>query len=92
MGPTAAGPGMRFAAYGQRVLAAFPLLAALYHVASHGVSKTLLFLEAGVIEHSTATLDMDRLGGLIHRLRASIRVPARCVKGVWLEAQCGRVD
>ena len=68
---TAAGAGMTFAAYGQRTLAAFLLLAALYHVASHGVSKTLLFLEAGVIEHSTGTRDMDRLGGLIHRLPRS---------------------
>ena len=68
---TAAGAGMTFVAYGQRTLAAFLLLAALYHVASHGVSKTLLFLEAGVIEHSTGTRDMDRLGGLIHRLPRS---------------------
>ena len=68
---TAAGAGMTFAAYGQRTLAAFLLLAALFHVASHGVSKTLLFLEAGVVEHSTGTRDMDRLGGLIHRLPRS---------------------
>lgn len=65
---TAAGAGMMFASYGQQVLAAFLLLAALYHVASHGVAKTLLFLEAGVIEHAAGTRDMDRLGGLIRRL------------------------
>ena len=35
---------------------------------NHGTYKTLLFLEAGVIEHATGTRDMDRLGGLVHRL------------------------
>lgn len=70
---TAAGAGMTFGSYGRRDLAALLLLAALYHVASHGVSKTLLFLEAGVIEHATGTRDMDRLGGLIRRLpRAAV--------------------
>jgi len=64
----AIGAAITFTAYGQHTLGAFLLLAALYHVANHGLYKTLLFLEAGVIEHTTATRDMDRLGGLIHRL------------------------
>lgn len=64
----AIGAGMTFTSYGQPMLGAFLLLAALYHVANHGLYKTLLFLEAGVIEHATGTRDMDRLGGLIHRL------------------------
>lgn len=64
----AIGAGMTFTSYGQPVLGAFLLLAALYHVANHGLYKTLLFLEAGVIEHATGTRDMDRLGGLVHRL------------------------
>jgi hydrogenase-4 component B len=68
---TAAGAGMAFASYGQRRLAAFLLLAALYHVANHGTYKTLLFLEAGVVEHATGTRDMDRLGGLVHRMPRS---------------------
>jgi hydrogenase-4 component B len=67
----AIGAAMTFTSYGQRTLGAFLLLAALYHVANHGLYKTLLFLEAGVIEHATATRDMDRLGGLIHRLPRS---------------------
>ncbi|HVA61730.1 MAG TPA: proton-conducting transporter membrane subunit [Mycobacteriales bacterium] len=65
---TAAGAGMTFGSYGQRDLAAFLLLGALYHVANHGTYKTLLFLNAGVVEHATGTRDMDRLGGLIRRL------------------------
>jgi formate hydrogenlyase subunit 3/multisubunit Na+/H+ antiporter MnhD subunit len=68
---TAFGAAMIFGAYGQRALWAFLLLAGLYHVASHGICKTLLFLEAGVVEHATGTRDMDRLGGLIHRLPRS---------------------
>ena len=65
---TAFGAAMTFGAYGQRALWAFLLLAGLYHVVNHGACKTLLFLEAGVVEHATGTRDMDRLGGLIHRL------------------------
>jgi hydrogenase-4 component B len=68
---TAFGAAMLFGAYGQRDLWAFLLLAGLYHVANHGGYKTLLFLEAGVVEHATGTRDMDRLGGLIHRLPRS---------------------
>jgi hydrogenase-4 component B len=69
----AVGAGMTFSSYGQPILGAFLLLAALYHVANHWVYKTLLFLEAGVIEHANGTRDMDRLGGLIHRLpRAAV--------------------
>lgn len=65
---TALGAAMTFDAYRLPMLGAFLLLAALYHCANHGVYKTLLFLEAGVIEHATETRDMDRLGGLVHRL------------------------
>jgi formate hydrogenlyase subunit 3/multisubunit Na+/H+ antiporter MnhD subunit len=70
---TAFGAAMTFWAYHQRLLWAFLLLTGLYHVANHGSYKTLLFLEAGVIEHATGTRDFDRLGGLAHRMpRASV--------------------
>jgi formate hydrogenlyase subunit 3/multisubunit Na+/H+ antiporter MnhD subunit len=65
---TAFGAAMTFRAYHQPALWAFLLLAGLYHVANHGSYKTLLFLEAGVVEHATGTRDMDRLGGLARRL------------------------
>ena len=68
---TAFGAALIFGAYHQPALLAFLLLAGLYHVANHGTYKTLLFLEAGVIEHAAGTRDMDRLGGLIHRLPRS---------------------
>jgi len=65
------GAAMVFGSYGRRDLWAFLLLAGLYHVANHGTYKSLLFLEAGVVEHAAGTRDMDRLGGLIHRLPRS---------------------
>jgi len=68
---TAFGAAMTFLAYGQRLLWAFLLLAGLYHVANHGSYKTLLFQEAGVIEHATGTREFDRLGGLAHRMPRS---------------------
>jgi hydrogenase-4 component B len=68
---TAFGAAMIFHAYRLPALSAFLLIAGLYHVANHGCYKTLLFLEAGVVEHATGTRDMDRLGGLVHRLPRS---------------------
>ena len=68
---TALGAGMTFTSYGVRYLGSFLLLVALYHVVNHGAYKTLLFLEAGVVEHATGTRDLDHLGGLVHRLRAT---------------------
>jgi len=63
------GAAMLFGAYHQPDLWAFLLLAGLYQAVNHGTYKTLLFLEAGVVEHTTDTRDMDALGGLVHRLR-----------------------
>ena len=68
---TAFGASLTFTANGQRVLGAFLLLVGLYHTVNHGTSKALLFLEAGVVEHAAGTLDLDRLGGLVHRLPRS---------------------
>ena len=68
---TALGAGLTFGAYHQPALATFMLLAALYHAVNHGIYKTLLFMQAGVIEHAARTRDLDRLGGLIHRLPGS---------------------
>jgi hydrogenase-4 component B len=65
---TGLGAAMVFTAYGQRAIGTFLLIVALYHSLNHGIYKTLLFQEAGVIEHATGTRDLDRLGGLIRRL------------------------
>jgi hydrogenase-4 component B len=70
---TATGAAMMFQAGHQPRLGAYMLMAAIYHTINHGVYKTLLFLEAGVVEHATGTRDLDRLGGLARRMpRASV--------------------
>ncbi|MHB8533730.1 MAG: proton-conducting transporter transmembrane domain-containing protein [Solirubrobacteraceae bacterium] len=44
------------------------LSAALFHVVNHAVFKSLLFLGAGAIDSAVGTRELDRLGGLIHRM------------------------
>jgi NADH:ubiquinone oxidoreductase subunit 5 (subunit L)/multisubunit Na+/H+ antiporter MnhA subunit len=50
------------------VAAALALTAALFHVFNHSVFKSLLFFGAGAVLTSTGERDMERLGGLIHRM------------------------
>ncbi|MGH9106633.1 MAG: proton-conducting transporter membrane subunit [Acidimicrobiales bacterium] len=78
----ALGAAMTFASYGRRDLGAFLLLVALYHVVNHGAYKTLLFLEAGVVEHGAGTRDLDHLGGLVHRMRATSVISLIGVLGI----------
>jgi hydrogenase-4 component B len=70
MGIVAAGIGaaMVFVATDHRVLGAVALIAGLYHLANHSVYKALLFLGSGAVEAGTGTRDLDRLGGIIHRM------------------------
>ena len=48
--------------------AALALAAALYHALNHAAFKGLLFLGAGSVLHATGTRNMNRHGGLIHRM------------------------
>jgi NADH:ubiquinone oxidoreductase subunit 5 (subunit L)/multisubunit Na+/H+ antiporter MnhA subunit len=48
--------------------AALALTAALLHVFNHSVFKSLLFFGAGAVLGATGERDMERLGGLIHRM------------------------
>ena len=48
--------------------AALGLTAALFHVFNHSVFKSLLFFGAGAVLTATGERDMERLGGLIHRM------------------------
>ncbi|GAA0981395.1 oxidoreductase [Acrocarpospora macrocephala] len=57
-----------FAAWGNAVLAALALTAALLHVVNHAGFKTLLFLAAGSVQRATGTRDLDQLGGLRTRM------------------------
>jgi hydrogenase-4 component B len=59
------GLSLIFAAYGMDAFAALALTAALYHVASHAMFKSLLFLGTGSVLHATGERNLGRLGGLI---------------------------
>ncbi|MCK7475981.1 MAG: hypothetical protein MZV49_26355 [Rhodopseudomonas palustris] len=51
--------------------AALALTAALFHVLNHSLFKSLLFFGAGAVLTATGERDMERLGGLIHRMPAT---------------------
>jgi hydrogenase-4 component B len=48
--------------------AALALTAALFHVLNHSVFKSLLFFGAGAVLSATGARDLERLGGLVHRM------------------------
>jgi hydrogenase-4 component B len=64
----AAGLAAIFLGTGHPTLAALGLVATLYHALNHAMFKSLLFLGAGAIVQSTHERNLERLGGLIHRL------------------------
>ncbi len=64
----ALGAGFAFVALGHPLLGGIALVAGLYHMVNHSVYKTALFLGAGAIDRATGTHDLDRLGGLMHRM------------------------
>jgi formate hydrogenlyase subunit 3/multisubunit Na+/H+ antiporter MnhD subunit len=62
------GLALAFQANGIGWAAALALTAALFHVFNHSLFKSLLFFGAGSVLNATGQRDMDRLGGLIHRM------------------------
>ena len=62
------GLALAFRANGFPLAAALSLTAALFHVLNHSLFKSLLFFGAGAVESATGERDMERLGGLIHRM------------------------
>jgi hydrogenase-4 component B len=62
------GLALAFQAQGMKVAAALSLTAALLHVLNHALFKSLLFFGAGAVLVATGERDLDRLGGLIHRM------------------------
>jgi hydrogenase-4 component B len=62
------GLALAFQANGMQAAAALALTAALFHVFNHSVFKSLLFFGAGAVLGATGERDMERLGGLIHRM------------------------
>ncbi len=62
------GLAMAFRANGMQLAAALAFTAALLHVFNHSLFKSLLFFGAGAVLTATGERDMERLGGLIHRM------------------------
>ena len=62
------GLALAFEANGMGLAAALALTAALFHVLNHAFFKSLLFFGAGAVLTATGERDMERLGGLIHRM------------------------
>jgi len=62
------GLALAFNANGLHAAAALALTAALFHVFNHSVFKSLLFFGSGAVLTATGERDMEKLGGLIHRM------------------------
>jgi len=74
------GLALAFRANAMDWAAALALTAALFHVLNHSLFKSLLFFGAGAVLTATGERDMDRLGGIIHRMPvSSVAFLAGCV-------------
>jgi formate hydrogenlyase subunit 3/multisubunit Na+/H+ antiporter MnhD subunit len=62
------GLALAFKSEGMLFAAALAFTAALLHVFNHSLFKSLLFFGAGAVLIATGERDMERLGGLIHRM------------------------
>jgi formate hydrogenlyase subunit 3/multisubunit Na+/H+ antiporter MnhD subunit len=62
------GLALAFQANGLKLAAALAFTAALFHVLNHSFFKSLLFFGAGAVLTATGERDMEKLGGLIHRM------------------------
>jgi formate hydrogenlyase subunit 3/multisubunit Na+/H+ antiporter MnhD subunit len=65
---TGLGLALAFKAEGSDFIAALAFTAALLHVLNHAFFKSLLFFGAGCVLTATGERDMEKLGGLIHRM------------------------
>ncbi len=64
----ALGLSLAFAGDHMAAASALALIAALFHALNHTLFKSALFFGAGAVLTATGARDMERLGGLIHRL------------------------
>jgi formate hydrogenlyase subunit 3/multisubunit Na+/H+ antiporter MnhD subunit len=62
------GLALAFEANGIDWAAALALTATLFHCLNHSLFKSLLFFGAGAVAHATGLRDIERLGGLIHKM------------------------
>ncbi len=65
------GAGISLLSSGYNVLGSLALIASLYHVFAHAVSKGLMFLNAGAVLYATGTRDLDELGALAKYMPAT---------------------
>ena len=62
------GLALGFRAASMNGAAALALIAALFHVLNHSLFKSLLFFGSGAVLTATGQRDMEKLGGLIHKM------------------------
>jgi formate hydrogenlyase subunit 3/multisubunit Na+/H+ antiporter MnhD subunit len=62
------GLALAFKSEGMTSAAALALTAGLFHALNHSLFKSLLFFGAGAVLNTTGERNMERLGGLIHRM------------------------
>jgi hydrogenase-4 component B len=62
------GLALAFRADGFQTAAILALTAALFHAFNHSIFKSLLFFGSGTVLTSTGERNMEKLGGLIHRM------------------------
>lgn len=65
------GLALAFRAADMPAAAALALTAALFHALNHSVFKSLLFFGAGSVQVATGTRDLEKLGGLIQRMKGT---------------------
>ncbi|MGE0222136.1 MAG: hydrogenase 4 subunit B [Acetobacteraceae bacterium] len=76
----ALGLALAFRANGFTAGTTLALTGALFHALNHTVFKSLLFFGAGAVLNATGKRDMERLGGLIHRMpRTAVMVLVGCM-------------
>jgi formate hydrogenlyase subunit 3/multisubunit Na+/H+ antiporter MnhD subunit len=77
---TGLGLALAFKAQGLDWVAALAFTAALLHVFNHALFKSLLFFGAGAVLEATGERDMEKLGGLIHRMpKTAFAVLVGCI-------------
>jgi formate hydrogenlyase subunit 3/multisubunit Na+/H+ antiporter MnhD subunit len=65
---TGLGLALLFDATGNTLLAVVAFVAALYHSLNHALFKSLLFMGAGAILHSSGERDLEKMGGLLRHM------------------------
>lgn len=68
----ALGLAILFQAAGQGPAAVLALAVCIFALLAHGLAKSALFVATGPLSEIAGSLDLDRLGGLIHRLPAAV--------------------